>query len=182
MNCSTFKEKISMKLGAMELDAEEKEHLEKCDDCREYYESLMALESTLGDYAPEPLSEAEFSGIMDRVDEKVSGYVNRATGIYRWAVRYGVAASAVFLLVFISIFSNLPTTENSTDTITYYLSEYTGEVEMFSDSWIDDQYVDEAVGAWVDLNGIGSSELVVGDLSAEELQYLENNITLGGLL
>jgi len=182
MNCELFIEKISLKLGAMNLDAEERVHLESCAECRACYESLLSLESSLDVYTPEPLSGTEIASFNDGLDEKIGRHLNRATGFYRLAVRYGVAVSAVFLLVFISIFSNKEMKENGTDTLLYYFSDYTGELELYDDTWVDDEYVEEAVGAFVRYNGIGSSELVVGELSAEELQYLENNLDVGGLL
>ena len=182
MNCRLFKESLSLKLGAMELNAREKEHIESCADCRAYYESLLSLESSLNEYQPAPLSEAEFAAVQSELDEKASRYLNRATGFYRVAVHYGVAVTSVFLLVFISLFSNLSTVDDENGIPQLYYSSYTGEIELFDDSWIDDQYVDEAVEDYVQYNGIGSSDLVVGELSAEELIYLENNLELGGLL
>ena len=182
MNCRPFKESISLKLGAMDLDAGEAEHIESCADCRAYYESLLSLESSLNEYRPAPLSEAEFASVKNKLDEKTNRYFNRATGFYRLAVHYGAAVTSVFLLIFISLFSNLSTVDDENGMPQFYYSSYTGEIELFDDNWIDDQYIDEAVNDFIQVNGVGSSYLVVGELSAEELIYLENNIDLGGLL
>ncbi|PKK84451.1 MAG: hypothetical protein CVT49_03760 [candidate division Zixibacteria bacterium HGW-Zixibacteria-1] len=182
MDCRFFRESLTLKLGDPAIDTEEKVHLESCVDCRKWYESLQALETSLNKMTPKPLAAAEFAVVQERLDAKINGYLNRATGFYRLMVRYGVAVSAVFMLVFISIFSNTPGVENNSVVPEFYYSSYTGEIELFDDSWIDDQYVAEAVGDFVGRNGFGSSELVIDELSAEELKYLENNIELGGLL
>lgn len=182
MNCRLFKESLTLKLGAMDLDAREAEHIESCADCRAYYESLLSLESSLNEYQPAPLSEAEFTSVQNNLDEKANRYLNRATGFYRVAVHYGVAVTSVFLLVFISLFSNFKAVDDENGMPQFYYSDYTGEIELFDDSWIDDQYVDEAVSSYVRTNGVGSSDMVIGELSTEELIYLENNLDLGGLL
>ncbi|MEW5923397.1 MAG: hypothetical protein AB1746_05365 [Candidatus Zixiibacteriota bacterium] len=182
MDCNFFKESLTHRLGALTVNAEEQAHLEKCAECRRWYESLRSLESSLNKVIPEPLTASEFAVVQDKLDTKINRYLNRATGFYQLMVRYGVAVSAVFMLVFISIFSRIPGVENNAMTPEFYYSSYTGEIELFDDSWIDDQYVTEAVGDFVHSNGIGSSDLVIDELSPEELRYLENNIELGGLL
>lgn len=182
MDCNFFRENLTQKLGGLTANADEQAHLEKCPDCRRWYESMLALESSLNGIVPEPLTAVEFAMVQDKLDTKINRYLNRATGFYQLMVRYGVAVSAVFMLVFISIFSSIPGVDNNTMVPEFYYSSYTGEIELFDDSWIDDQYVTEAVGDFVNSNGIGSSDLVIDEISSEEYQYLENNIELGGLL
>jgi hypothetical protein len=181
MNCSEFKNNISGKLGDLFLTEVEQRHIQDCHDCAEYYRELQLLNESLSVLKIEPISTTESAKFQYGLDNKIDNYINRAFGFYRFAVRYGVAISAVFLLMFISFIPQFSDTEyqDNSDQVqyTYMYDEY-----INTDEEIDEEYINIVIDDFSDLNGYNAGEMIIGELNDDEFEYLIENIDVGGLL
>jgi hypothetical protein len=182
MNCEQFRKCLREKLGELALDDREKAHLESCPGCAGYFRKLKALEQSLGGVSIEPIRQAEFVSVQDRLDTRIIRYLNRATGFYRLAVRYGTSLAAVVLLVFVSLLSGvrLPQEQDTGQQAAY--SDYLYEYGIYEEIEVDDRYLGLAVDEYVRNHGLNGGNLYVGELSADEYDYLVSNIDVGGML
>jgi len=182
MNCRDFREALSERLGALVLDSAEEEHAAGCHACRTYCEDLKQLEGQLETASFAPLTDTEFAVLQEKLDGRIAQYIDRAFGAYRLMARYGTSLAAVFLVLFISIFSGLnhsvkQAEQGGTVTSQSYISTETGDEETLSDS-----YFSMAVNDYVQKYGLNTGDMIIGDISEEEFDYLKNNLDIGGIL
>nr|MBN2278364.1 zf-HC2 domain-containing protein [candidate division Zixibacteria bacterium] len=182
MNCARFKEILSLKMGELDLSDEERIHLEGCASCRAYYDDLVQMEKSLEGLAIAPLSAVEFAIVQEKLDRKITSYLGRATGLYNFMVRYGSSVAAVFMIVFVSLVSHLgpATVENNVVEVNYTLLN--SEDVLAVDQAFDEQYVQAMVGDYAETYGIGASDQLFNDITAEEYEYLVTNMDIGGIL
>lgn len=182
MNCEQFRKTLCEKLGDVRLDDEQKAHIERCAGCAGYFEKLQSLEQSLKGVSFEPLTQAEFVGVQDRLDTRINRYLNRATGFYRLAVRYGTSLTAVVLLVFVSLLSRIELRQEQDISQETVPVEYIYVSELYDDIEVDDRYLGLAVEDYVRDHGLSAGDLYVGELSADEYDYLVSNIDVRGIL
>lgn len=181
MNCSKFKNNLAEKLGELILTEAEQQHIQDCHDCADYYRELHLLEGGLSALRIEPISTTESAVFQYKLDNKIDNYINRVFGFYRFGVRYGVALSAVILLMFVSIipqFSNMEYQDDADQAqYTYIYYEYTAGSDQ-----IDEEYIDIVIDDFSDLNGYNAGEMIIGELDDDEFEYLIENINVGDML
>jgi hypothetical protein len=183
MDCRQVKRIILEQFGDFKLDAPTKRHLATCSGCSQYYEHLKRLEAGARGIVHEPLNATERAVIRDYLDSKINRYLNRATGFYRWTVRYGTSLAAVVLVVLVSYISGFaPTRDHSpAESQTYDFSSLYDAISS-RDVEIDEEYVDLALYEYMQEYGLGRGELILGELSADEYEYLESSIDVGDIL
>ena len=182
MDCEQFRKTLREKLGDVRLDGEQKAHIEHCAGCAGYFEELQSLEQSLKSVSLEPLTQAEFVGVQDELDTRINRYLNRATGFYRLAIRYGTSLTAAVLLVFVSLLSGIGVRQEQDISQEIIPVEYINVSELYDDIEVDDRYLGLAVEDYVRGHGLSAGDLYVGELSADEYDYLVSNIDMGGML
>ncbi len=185
MDCGTFKNKISQSVGSLFLDVDEKIHLEQCDQCRNFYEEYVSLEKELNGLTIEPLSAVEFASMQQKLDENINRYNRRAISFYNLFTRYGAGLVAVGFLFFVSLWSGFEYgvyySEHDIQSETYYLADY-GDESSDEDETINDEYIELLLYDYTQNNGYNSGDLLLGDLTQDEFDFLENNLDLGDIL
>ncbi len=184
MDCGRFKNKITQSVGSLILENDEKIHLEQCDQCRNLYEEYINLEKELSGLTIEPLSAVEFALMQQKIDNNINRYNRRAISFYNLFTRYGAGLVAVGFLFFVSLWSGFEYgvyySENDGQSETYYLAEYEDE-NSSEDETINDEYIDLLLYDYTQNNGYNSGDLLLGDLTVDEFDYLENNLDLGDI-
>ncbi|GAG19055.1 unnamed protein product, partial [marine sediment metagenome] len=102
MDCGSFKNKISQRVGSIFLDEEEKIHLAQCSDCRNLYEKFVGLEKELESLIIKPLGAVEFAAMQQKLDESINQYQRRAISFYSLLTRYGAGLITAAFLFFVS--------------------------------------------------------------------------------
>ncbi len=184
MNCEQFKNNLALKVGGLSLDNEEKVHLESCANCAKYYKHLFVLEKNLSLSKIDSLTADESRAFESRLESSIEEYESRATHYYRISVRYGASLAAVLILLFVSFFHHLRTPAEkplNTDSLLTAL-QLPDSTEESSAEEIETPYLDVVIGNYVEDHGFNSSEMIIGDLSPEELKYLESKMKAGDIL
>lgn len=182
MNCEQVRKTLSEKLGDITLDGAAKTHIENCADCRNYFEELNLLEAGLKDISVEPMAAVEFAVIQDKLDERINRYLHRATGLYYYTIRYGASLAAVILLLFVSLVSGLYPVNNLADKADRQYTQFLYNDEMAEIEELDEKYLDLVIYDYIQKYGYSTGEMLLGELSADEFEYLTNNIDAGGIL
>ena len=190
--CFDIQVKLLLAMGDNELDDREKVHLLSCPDCTNYLEELIGLGANLRELKVHPLTPYESARMQAVLDEKINNYQSRAQKIYNFALRYSAMAAAVALVLFIvlvnrlqfpgfsfGVQTELATTVDSTSGTALSDNVYTLSDEDVS---IDEPYLHVVVADYIRSYGFNTGDLLLGDLSAEELEYLKNNLKVGDIL
>jgi len=186
MNCRELKDSLNERLGALFLEDEEKRHLQECARCREYYESLKAMEATLQDTPAASLDPNEFASMQMKLDERINRYQMRAISFYRLSLRFGTALGAFLLVAVISFWSGLDIGLKSYDETslsmydTYYLVYDTDIVEDEQD--MDDDYIDLLLYEYTNDFGFNAGDILLEDITSDEMEYLEKQLEIGDIL
>lgn len=185
MNCDSFKNKISQRVGSIFLGVDEKEHLELCPECKNLYENYVALEKGLNDLVIEPLGAVEFAAMQQKLDDSINRYQRRAISFYSLATRYGAGLVAVAFLFFVSLWSGFEFgvyySESNNQSDIYYLAD-NGDIEDDEDESMNEEYIELLLYDYTESNGFNSGDMLLGDLTLDELEYLENNLDAGDIL
>jgi hypothetical protein len=185
MECGGFKDRLSGRVGYLFLEANEREHLEQCPECRSLYEEYLKLENDLNNLAIKPLSAVEFAMVQQKLDKKINRFQRKAISFYGLFTRYGAGFVAAAFLFFVSLWSGFEYgvyyTENETAYDSYYLAD-NGYSESDEVETMDDEYIGLLLNDYTQNYGFNSSDLLLGDLTQDELEYLENNLNAGDIL
>ncbi len=181
MNCTEFRNILNEKLGTNELRAIDDRHIKECPDCRQYYRELLLLSDGLSELSIRPMSTLEFAAMQGRLDRRISGYLNRAVGFYRFMVRYGIVFSTFILIFFMSVWQNIPLKDEQ------FVDESNQSTSLYFDDYleaaaIDDDYIDLVIDDFSNKFNSYSGDILIGDLEDDEYQYLLENINAEGLL
>ncbi len=187
MNCHEIQEMILLHFGH-ELPNEVRDHLERCPDCRTFFEELAAEEEQLGTdelfYPDDEQVErmaTQIEVLISSSDSEKSGFEKPQRGIWR---RYlPVAAAAVLVLGLIwgayqsgIRFFSAPGDSSTVDSIAW-VSQNGGEKTE-----LDENTIEALLYDFTTQNSYEASEWLLDDLTEEELQYLENNFDVRDLL
>jgi predicted anti-sigma-YlaC factor YlaD len=198
MNCRQLKEALRLKLGAMELGESEKRHLEECPACADYYRELLALEKPLKDLPTPAMTMAESVLLNEKLDTAIKYHKSGRVWTYRLAA--GLGAVAVILLLVMSFWNrySMPVTtaqisasgtgyviatDSTIDNIVASIDS--SQFAMLADEeneTVDSTYYNMAIESYVERVGSGAGEMLLGDISDEELDYLENQIDWSDIL
>lgn len=114
MNCENIKEKLSLYIDNM-LDLNEseeiREHIENCDNCREYYNHLLKLEKMVDDFAVsdnEQHWEAQRDKVLDKIEQAESEKIIKVQSVKKrnQYYKYLAVAASIALVAFVSIYES----------------------------------------------------------------------------
>ena len=182
MDCGSFKNKISQRVGGIFLDEEEKIHLVQCSDCRNFYEKFVGLEKELKRLIIKPLSAVEFAAMQQKLDESINRYQRRAISFYGLLTRYGAGLITAAFLFFVSLWSGFEYGVYYAENDVEYESYYPAGNGDDEDETMNDEYIELLLYDYTQSNGFNSGELLLGDLTQDEFDYLENNLDMGDIL
>jgi len=183
MSCQKLQNKIFESFGFLDLDEEEMAHINKCESCRQVFEELNQLESLIDQPAPQ-MTAVEFAQVQEKLDLQISGYRNKAFGLYNWMIRYGVSAAALFIVFAISMISSIEPivtvdSENyATISDSYYVIDYISSDEID----LDENYYNLVADEYQENYGATSIDQLLGDINNSEYEYLIENINVGDML
>jgi predicted anti-sigma-YlaC factor YlaD len=182
MDCREIKERLQLMVGDLKPDDSIKNHLDRCPDCRKFFESLQQFEKTMQSVHLEPLSTVEFAKVQEKLDDCIGRYVNRAVGFYHLMVRYGTSLVAIFLLLFISLVSDIKVSQNGSgeDDTSYQLLALNSSNAEYN--YLEEGYVEDLFNDYVQNYGPYAGQLLLGDLYEDEYEYLNKNIDVGDIL
>lgn len=200
MNCQLCQNELLLYAGQDSLPGDILNHLETCTLCRETWREIEVVSERLGnedDFVPVDLDADQFVIDVERKIESISdrndasahrpAQTERVTWI-GWS-RYLSAAAAILLLVGISLIGSWGSrkyVDNGSaeldsfavpDGSALLLSLYEDEVDQFDDAVLSVILSDFGSNGYFE-----AGELLLDDLSAEELQYLEENFDVGDVL
>jgi len=144
-------------------------------------DDLLELEQALRGFETAPLTDAESDRLMTGLNDRIDGLSHQAHGWNRFGVRYGISLAALVLLIGVSMISLGPVEEYTADT--YYLTQvYYDDMDSISTEIISSEYFDDIVDAYLWQNDLGTVDELVGELTADEYEYLKNNLQVGDIL
>jgi hypothetical protein len=200
MDCRRLKDELRIKLGAIGLSDSERTHLAECPDCADYYKDLLALEKPLKEMATPAMTIRESVLLNERLDAKIELYKTRGIRPYRLATGLGTLAVTILLVVFISFWNrySIPETisQSGAGQSGYVLAtdsainNIVGSIDSSQfailartdDEAVDSSYYLMAIDSYVQRVGSGAGELILGEISDEELEYLKDQIDWSDIL
>ena len=186
MNCEQVRQELLEQFGEHGYSEAVTKHLQGCVSCKEFAEELGDLTRMAGgneDFFPEPsVTQELIEGVERRLDNLRSTRVTPVRSAWHsyipavaaLLVVIGFSATAYMLNVFNS--SNHRVDTGSKDTLLVVTGSSAAD-EEFSTGEVDSLLNDFAA----DRNET-ASEYLIDDLSADELEYLENNLKAGDIL
>ena len=188
MNCDQVREELELSFGTGKLSNEVSKHLNECENCRAYHAELIDLASNLGDDLDAGFTITEIEQAVRGVEERIAPVKAQRVISLRWfqpVVR--LAAAAMIVLVAYGSYefgkSRVDNAVSGTEVISD--SGY-GSVTAFLQSdevtEMDDDMVSVLINEYSTSARIGADEALLGDITAEELEYLTKNLEVGELL
>ncbi|MCP4703357.1 MAG: hypothetical protein GY865_02005 [candidate division Zixibacteria bacterium] len=185
MDCDRFKKRISQRVGYISCDADDKIHLEQCPECQKLYDKYISLENELKDMKIKPLDSIGFAMVQQKLDNRINLYQRRAVSFYNVLTHYGAGLVTVVFLFFVSLWSGFEYgvyySENSDLTNAYYFAD-NGYDDSDEDETINEEYIGLLLYDYTQSNGFDAGNQLLGELTADEFEYLENNLDLGDIL
>lgn len=149
----------------------------------ESFSDLGKFEAELKKLRVVPLTANETAHFYARLDAALDEADNRAGTFYRGFMRWGAAVSAMIVLVGMSFVTGLKYAENGIITESAVISNNAATDEQITeDEELDDKYVDVLINSQVQSYGYDISGDLLGDISDDELQMLNEAIDVGALL
>jgi len=179
MNCDQVKEQLELFFGLDELPEEVERHLEGCESCRSHREELRLLSERLGEDADFEPSASDLEATIAGVESRIESVKRTSIVPVSWLRQLSRVAAAV-LIVAVSYTtyrigqSQAPTEmARMTDTV---------EEESFDSAEMDDYFVSILIQDFSSGGYFEAGELLLEDLTDEELEYLTEHMTVGDLL
>jgi len=190
--CADIQAVILRYMDTSGLESVDKEHLANCTSCSQFMDEIRVLKRELSNHTVRSLSPLEFARMQSKLDENINHYQKQAQRTYNFALRYSAIAAAAALLLFVILVNRLqipgfhiggqPEIAIVTDTADGGQSLSIG-YDIDSDVYsIDEAYLHVVVSDYISIYGFNTSDQLLGDLSAEELEYLKNNLKVGDIL
>ena len=174
MNCDRVQEELLLLFGSPLIPNELQEHIEQCEQCRRFHEELSGLSRNMPDDDLFYPTRQEAEKIQKRVE---SGIASRS--IFSSPRVLAVAAS-VFLVLGVSYISfrggdsGGPGDNKTEDTIRAQSGDMETELDAESIEILFENVASDPYR--------GGYELLLQELTDEELDYLEQNLNAGELL
>ncbi|MFH2049482.1 MAG: hypothetical protein ABIJ12_08550 [bacterium] len=185
MNCDRFKEELFDYLGFDILPETLSDHLNECEECRNFWMELQNLGDHLGTDEKFYPDEASSDGFVWEVNARIDELEIEQKETLVKLVNYLLPiAASIIILLGISLSSGyLGNTETnivyniSTDLNVqngYFLEDEEDEMEV--------QFVDELLNDYSASVVNDPSEQLLDDLTNEEMEYLKENFNAGDIL
>ena len=185
MNCKHIQDELILHIGRPELPDDIRAHLESCSDCRALWSELTSAARGLGSDSDFYLDEADLEASVSRVDDRIDRLeLGKVTDVRRAWMSYVPAMAAVVLLVGMSLIiytagwlngNGGQTALGEQDSL--FVTVANGDVDDFSES--EYEYILHQVS--IDSRAAATGVLS-GDITEEELEYLDQNFDVGEIL
>jgi len=188
MDCDQIHEELDLGFGSEMPSDEITRHLNECDACRAYHEQLTQLIAGLGEDQDIDLSPGDIERAVRGVEQRITPALTTPVVTLSWlrpVVRF--AAAAMIVLVAYGAYefgrtrpdgaaneSGLPTDSGYGSVTAFLQSDDVTEM--------DDNMVSVLIDEYSAGTHIGADEALLGDITAEELEYLKKNLEVGELL
>lgn len=188
MNCNQIREELELSFGAEKLSDEIAAHLSQCEVCRAYQEQLVQLAVGLGDDEDIDLTSAEIERAIGAVEERLTPVITtQVTRLNRWRPVIRFAAAAMIVLVAYGSYEFGKTRQNgaineSELSVGTGYGSVTAFVQSDDVTEMDDNMVSVLIDEYSAGARIGADEALLGDITADEMQYLMENLKVGELL
>ena len=188
MNCDQVREELELSFGAGELSDEISRHLTECENCRAYHAELIKLEAGLGDDFDAGFTLAEIEQAVRGVEERIAPVKAKTAVSFGWfrpLVR--LAAAAMIVLVAYGSYEfgksrvDITISESGIMSDSGYGS-VTTLLQSDEVTEMDDNMVSVLIDEYSTTSRMGADEALLGDITAEELEYLKENLKVGELL
>lgn len=141
------------------------------------------LEAELGKLRVAPMTQGETARFYARLDAALDEVDSRPGVLYRGFLRWGAAVSAMIVLVGMSFVTGLKYNNNGIIAENGTAVNYSSTDSLTTeDEELDDKYVDVLITSQVQSYGYDISGDLLGEISDDELQMLNEAIDVGGLL
>ena len=188
MNCNQIREELELSFGSEKLSDEITRHLNECEACRAYHDQLIQLVAGLGEDQDIDLLPADIERAVRGVEQRLGPVKTRPVIALKWlqpVVRLAAAAMIVLVAYGAYEFGRTRTdsagNESGLSTNTDYGS-VTAFLQTDDVSEMDDNMVSVLIDEYSTSAHIGADEALLGDITAEELEYLKKNLEVGELL
>ncbi len=191
MTCREYQEELLLSFGQSSLPAELAHHLERCDDCRVYWQDLERLAEGSGDDDLFALDESETQRLMNGIDRSLDRRahpVRKTMPIFR----YAALAASVVLAVGITVIgvrysanrgqSGTVIVADSGQSLTTGSRQTNAADSSAATQSLGDSDINLLIQDYTSGSGSGIDENLLNGLSDEEVKYLEANLTKGDLL
>ena len=138
---------------------------------------LRQLQETLCEEKPLKLTDRESQRVLNNLDLRLGRYQRRAVTFYNYSYRLAAVTAALFLMVMtatLTLFDRPAVTEQ-----TAAVGIESDDSDSAAGDSLDEAYVYLLVNDYVQSQGYGSGETLLGELEDEELAYLEKNLKFG---
>ena len=180
MNCEQIQNELFDYLGQAVLPTHLARHLEDCPSCQQLWDELHTLSEHIGNDGLFYPAEHEVAQLAAQIDSAISSKEQLQPRSWRTLLNYlvPIAAALLILLGIARIGSKIQTWDETqpTENILYTLS---GEA---SADELDEGTISLLLEDFSSYDEISSSELLLDDLSDEEMEYLVKNMDIGELL
>jgi predicted anti-sigma-YlaC factor YlaD len=188
MNCYQAREELDLSFGSEKLSDEITRHLNECEACRAYHEQLMRLVAGLGEDQDVDLSPAEIERAVRAVELRITPVLTAPAVTLGWlrpVTRFAAAAMIVLVAYGAYEFGKTRPDGAVSESGLMYDTGY-GTVTAFLQNddvtEMDDNMVSVLIDEYSASARIGADEALLGDITAEELEYLKKNLEVGELL
>jgi len=180
VDCSKVQEELLHRFPATDLEPAVEEHLAHCHECRRIRVEMMTLGDAMGsdeDFYPDTY-QAHL--VQEQVEKAIERPRITKLNLYR---PVAIAASVV-LIVSVSLISLMMSGNDSSKIMSPML--VADSVEYLStqvaSGELDQSTLEEVFRDFTSNYGYQASDLLLDDISEEELQYLEDNFDVKDLL
>lgn len=188
MNCDRVHEELELSFGARAISAEVAEHLGHCEACRAYHEELLSLMSDLGEDENVGISPAAIEQTIRAVERRIAPARPTSITTSTWVrplLRFA-AAAAVVLFAYGAYQLGLMQSGGSENRSATGAASAAGNLVSMLQSDVDTSMDDNMVSVLIDEYSsgasLGASEALIGDITEDEMKYLEKNFEVGDLL
>ena len=181
MNCDQIREELDLLFGSTELPGYLADHLKDCPACDSYWRGSLDLAGGMNRLGAFSLSEHEVESLVTSVEQRVANSEIVPLASANWMKALTRVAAAVFIVatsytayLIGSSGSFIASHDALIDTLVASAYDDSDEMDSTMVTVLIDQYSGSAY--------FGTDEAILGDLSEEELKYLEENFTVEDLL
>ncbi|MFQ5498142.1 MAG: hypothetical protein ACE5FH_00580 [Candidatus Zixiibacteriota bacterium] len=192
MTCEEYSDRLLECVGSVNLPSDLAEHLSECEACRNAWTELKRLAESLAADADLSLGDEEIERLSRAVDLRIQQLDAAPTGIPKklrartfpgWPRLLASAAVIALVLGVGAIGYKLgqhspPLQAESDSTGSAYVSSV-GEVQS---SALDESDIEGLLSDYAQNYSSGASSQLLDDISDDELEYLQTNLNVEGLL
>ncbi len=179
MNCNQVREQLELFFGSGELPEDIRQHLVSCEACRSHQEELRQLSERLGEDADFEPSESDIERAVAGIESRIEASETPSIIPVSWLRQLSRVAAAVLIVGASYTAYRIGQSQAQPD-----VAMTTGTVVTTdSDSTeMDDYFVSILIQDFSSGGDFEAGELLLEDLTDEELEYLTEHMTVGDLL